>query len=63
MLASDSALGSVLHAIAGYDAQPTALQLTFYVGALLFIALATWQVRHSQEQTQARLPLGSQARA
>ena len=33
VLATDSALGSMLHALAGYDAQPPGLQVLFYVGA------------------------------
>jgi high-affinity iron transporter len=38
-LAPDSALGALLHALAGYEARPTGLQLLFYVGALVGITL------------------------
>ncbi len=51
-LATDSALGAVLHAIAGYDAQPSGLQLLFYVAALILISTATWQVRRGQQRRQ-----------
>ena len=48
VLATDSALGSMLHALAGYDAQPSGLQVLFYVGALLLISAGTWLVRRGQ---------------
>lgn len=44
-LAPDSALGALLHALAGYDAHPTGLQLLFYVGTLALIAVASRQRR------------------
>lgn len=34
LLASDSALGALLHALVGYDARPSAVQLGFYVAVL-----------------------------
>lgn len=40
-LAPDSALGTLLHALAGYDAHPTGLQLLFYAGTLTLITLAS----------------------
>jgi len=40
-LAPDSALGALLHALAGYEAQPTGLQLLFYIGTLAGIAVAS----------------------
>jgi high-affinity iron transporter len=40
-LAQDSALGTLLHALAGYDAQPSGLQLLFYLGTLAAITLAS----------------------
>jgi len=40
-LAPDSALGALLHALAGYDARPSGLQLLFYVGTLVLITLAS----------------------
>ena len=48
VLATDSALGSMLHALAGYDAQPSGLQVLFYVGAVLLITAGTWLVRRGQ---------------
>jgi high-affinity iron transporter len=44
-LAPDSALGALLHALAGYDARPSGLQLLFYVGTLALIALASRSAR------------------
>lgn len=44
-LAPESALGALLHALAGYEARPTGLQLLFYFGALAGIALASRLVR------------------
>jgi high-affinity iron transporter len=40
-LATDSALGTLLHALAGYDAQPSGAQLAAYFGVLALIAFAT----------------------
>jgi high-affinity iron transporter len=48
LLPSDSAMGVLLHALAGYDARPSGLQLAFYLGTLIIIGLATRQVRRSQ---------------
>ena len=39
VLAPDSALGTVLHALVGYDAQPSGAQLTAYLAVLTFIYL------------------------
>jgi high-affinity iron transporter len=44
-LAPDSALGALLHALAGYDARPSGLQLLCYLGTLLLIGLATRRAR------------------
>jgi high-affinity iron transporter len=44
-LAPDSALGMLLHALAGYEARPTGLQLLFYVAALVGITVASRLVR------------------
>lgn len=44
-LAPDSALGTLLHALAGYDARPSGLQLLFYGGTLVLITLASRRVR------------------
>jgi high-affinity iron transporter len=54
LLATDSPVGVVLHALAGYDATPSGLQLAFYVGTLAIIGIATRQVRNHQRQ---RVPL------
>lgn len=40
-LASDSALGALLHALVGYDARPSALQLGFYGAVLAGIYIGT----------------------
>lgn len=50
MLSNESAPGILLHALVGYDATPTGLQLVFYVGAIALIAVATrlmkaWQTK------------------
>ena len=51
-LPSDSPVGVLLHALAGYDARPSGLQLAFYVGTLVIIAVATRQVRKLQQRGQ-----------
>jgi high-affinity iron transporter len=40
-LAQDSPPGVLLHALAGYDARPSGLQLLFYAGTLVVITLAS----------------------
>jgi high-affinity iron transporter len=45
LLANDSAMGTFLHALMGYDASPSALQLAFYVGAITLVLLATRSVQ------------------
>lgn len=40
-LADDSALGTTLHALVGYDAQPSGVQLAFYLTVLVFIYAST----------------------
>jgi high-affinity iron transporter len=62
VLPTDSAVGVLLHALAGYDAQPSGLQLAFYVGTVLAIALASRYVRQQQQQTGGVRP-GGTARA
>jgi high-affinity iron transporter len=44
-LASDSALGALLHALLGYDARPSAMQLGFYITVLACIYIGTRLVR------------------
>lgn len=52
LLPSDSPVGVLLHALAGYDARPSGLQLAFYLGTLVVIGLATRQVRRQQQRDQ-----------
>jgi high-affinity iron transporter len=62
LLRIDSPVGTLAHALLGYEAQPTGLQLTFYVLALLVIwSGARWmreakasQRHHSQRQKTVR---------
>lgn len=57
LLPTDSAVGVVLHALAGYDANPSGLQLAFYVGTLVLIGVATRTVQIRQLQ-RVGLPSG-----
>jgi high-affinity iron transporter len=50
LLPSESPVGVLLHALAGYDARPSGLQLVFYVGTLLVVGLATREVRRRQHE-------------
>lgn len=45
ILSQDSALGTFLHALAGYDAQPSAAQLASYLAVLAFIYAGTRLLR------------------
>lgn len=45
-LAPDSALGTFLHALVGYDARPSAAQLASYVAVLALIYAGTRLLRH-----------------
>ncbi|MGZ5193970.1 MAG: FTR1 family iron permease [Ramlibacter sp.] len=59
LLPSESPVGVLLHALAGYDARPSGLQLAFYVGTLLIVGLATREVRrrqHGHPQAEALRP-------
>jgi high-affinity iron transporter len=49
LLAPDSALGTLLHALVGYDARPSAAQLTAYAGVLAFIYVATSLLQRSRQ--------------
>jgi len=40
-LANESSFGTLLHALIGYDASPSSVQLMFYVGIVALIGLAT----------------------
>jgi high-affinity iron transporter len=44
----DSALGTLAHALVGYEARPTGMQLTFYVLALATIVQGSRWVRQAQ---------------
>jgi high-affinity iron transporter len=57
VLATDSAPGVVLHALAGYDASPSGLQLAFYVATLVIVGVATRKVQDRQRKRVA-LPAG-----
>ena len=46
-LSPDSALGTLLHALVGYDARPSALQLASYVGVLALIYFGTRALRRA----------------
>jgi high-affinity iron transporter len=54
ILPSDSALGVLLHALAGYDAQPSGLQIAFYIGTLALIGIATYQVKRHHDSRDTR---------
>ena len=45
LLSNDDSLGILFHALAGYDATPTGLQVLFYLGAIGFITVATSRVK------------------
>lgn len=47
-LSPDSALGTLLHALAGYDARPSAAQIASYVAVLLVIYAGTRFMRRTQ---------------
>ena len=63
VLRSDSPGGILLHALAGYDARPSGLQLVFYVGTVLVIGLGTRHINRYQQRNAARTGMGSLARA
>jgi hypothetical protein len=46
-------LGSLLHALAGYDAQPGAAQLGFYLASLLLVSLAARHLKRQASLQQA----------
>jgi high-affinity iron transporter len=52
----DSAFGTLAHALAGYEPQPTGLQLAFYLVALLGIHSGTRWVQKTQSDQRALLP-------
>ena len=50
-MAPDSALGTLFHALVGYDARPSGAQLLSYVGVLALIALGTRLLRPPPQRT------------
>jgi high-affinity iron transporter len=62
VLPTDSPVGVVLHALAGYDAQPSGLQLAFYLGTVFAIGFATRLVRQQQRRdVRAGGPAGARS--
>jgi high-affinity iron transporter len=57
MLRMDSALGTLAHALVGYEAQPTGMQLTFYVLTLAAIVQGSRWVRQTQAARRTGGPL------
>jgi len=53
LLSQSSALGTLLHGLVGYDAQPAGAQLVFYLVALLGIGCAMFWVGRRQPQNRA----------
>jgi high-affinity iron transporter len=52
LLRTNSALGTFAHALVGYDAQPTGLQLAFYLATVLAIVAGSRWVRAAQGRRQ-----------
>ena len=63
LLRIDSPIGTLAHALVGYEAQPTGLQLAFYALAVLVIVSGSRWVRGSQARRRtalaARVPAGA----
>ncbi len=55
-LATDSPAGILLHALVGYDARPSGLQLAFYLGTLLLIGLSTRQLQRRHRPQRGNPP-------
>jgi high-affinity iron transporter len=62
-LRTDSPVGMLLHTLVGYDAQPSGLQLAFYLGTLLLVGLLTRQMQRHQQRSGARTQTALFARA
>jgi high-affinity iron transporter len=60
-LSNTSPLGSLLHAMLGYDAQPGALQLVFYLASLFGVSALAWTFKRRAQQRSAQVA-GSAAR-
>ncbi|MES2191590.1 MAG: FTR1 family protein [Pseudomonadota bacterium] len=56
LLRVDSPFGTLAHALVGYEAQPTGLQLAFYVLALVAIVTGSRWVRRVQARRRMRVP-------
>ncbi len=63
LLRVDSSLGTVAHALVGYEAQPTGLQLVFYALAVLLIVSGSRWVRRAQARRRAAVTVGIPASA
>lgn len=61
-LATGSPLGTVLHALVGYEAQPSGVQLAAYAAVLAFIALGTRWLSHAPGLRQPSAPTRRQPR-
>ena len=57
LLRIDSPVGTLAHALVGYEAQPTGLQLAFYAMALLIIISGSRWVRRIQARRRIRVPI------
>ncbi len=53
LLANDSTLGTLLHALVGYEARPAGLQIIFYLGTISLIWFAAKQMKASIDNKQA----------
>jgi high-affinity iron transporter len=49
VLPMNSFLGSTLHIMLGYEAQPSGMQVLFYVTTLVVISLGSWWVRSRKD--------------
>ena len=58
LLRVDSPVGTLAHALVGYEAQPTGLQLAFYALALLVIVSGSRWVRRSQTRRRTSITTG-----
>lgn len=57
LLRIDSPVGTLAHALVGYEAQPTGLQLAFYALALLTIISGSRWVQRTQASRRIRVPV------
>lgn len=63
LLRTDSALGTFAHALVGYDAQPTGLQVAFYLATVLAIIAGSRWVRAAQVRREPVVTASRPARA